>query len=682
MDVLAPRRPSAARRPPTRRAGRSSVDVVGSSFVVGVLAFAVFCVWAAKDAGYAPTTWYPGGLFLLGLLVVLALAHTSSLTAMPRATAAAAALLLAFAAWSVASIAWSSAKGVAWDGANRTLLYAAVFLLFASLRRQRISAVVWLIGFGAVVAAIGTVDVARAAFGDDPSRFFLNGRLAAPAGYPNAACALFVFAAWAPAYLAARREVPPLVRGASLAVACVLGELAVVTQSRASLVVIPVAVLVYLALVPFRVRALLPLVALAIALTLTVDRLVAPYVPLTHGRDAAPALRAVVWTLVVSFLLVLAGWSLVALVDRRVAFSRRVVMIAQTALALLLVSAVAVGIALVVVSSPRARVTHAWRDFKSGYPTPTRSSTHFSSGLGNNRYDFWRVALNEFRRHPLNGVGADNFAEDYVAERRSHEEPLYPHSLELRVVAQTGVVGALLFAGFLGAVAAGARRTFRGRGAVDGTLRAGVAAAVYVGLHGSIDWFWEFPALTAPAIAALALATAGDAPARVDRPRRRKRTAAAAAVVVAAAATACSFALPWIADRLEQRAATTWPRDARAAFRDLDRARRLNPLSPDPDLLAGAIASKRGELRTMRDAFRNALARDPRQWYARLELGIAEAGRGRRAAALRELNAARRLDPREPVVRMVERRIRVRARIDRAAVDRIFIERYRSRAGR
>ena len=673
----------AVRRPPApaRSSEPEHTGLARSWFVVGALGFAVFCVWAAKDAGFAPTTWYPGALFMLGLLLVLVLADPSSLTAIPRAAAIAALLLFAFAAWSCASIAWSSDKGMAWDGANRTVLYAAVYLLFVALRRHRLSSVVWLVGFAAVVASIGAVDLARAAFGDDPSRFFLNGRLAAPAGYPNAACALFVFCAWAPAYLAARREVPPLVRGAALAVACVLAQLAVVTQSRASLVVIPVAVLVYVALVPFRVRALLPLAAVGFVLALSLHRLVAPYVPLTHGRDAGPALRTVVWTVLVSALASFVAWSLFAVLDRRLLFPRRAVVIAQGALTVLLVLALTVGIVLLAVGSPRDRVAHAWRDFKSGYPAPTGSSTHFSSGLGNNRYDFWRVALDEFRRHPLNGVGADNFAEDYVAERHSNEEPLYPHSVELRVLAQTGVVGALLFGGFLVAAAAAARRTFRGRSVVDGTVRAGVAAAAYVGIHGSIDWFWEFPALTAAAIASLALAAGGDAAAPVERRHRVRRRVAGAAVIVTAVVAGGSFALPWTADRLEQRAAAEWPHDARAAFHNLRRARQLNPVSPDPDLLAGAIASKLDDVATMRDAFRHALERDPRQWYAHLELGIAEAARGRRAAALHQLAAARRLDPREPVVRLVERRVKANARIDRAAIDRIFISRYRRRAG-
>ena len=34
-------------------------------FAVGALAVLVFAIWFAKDAGYAPATWYTGGLFLV-----------------------------------------------------------------------------------------------------------------------------------------------------------------------------------------------------------------------------------------------------------------------------------------------------------------------------------------------------------------------------------------------------------------------------------------------------------------------------------------------------------------------------------------------------------------------------------------------------------------------------------------
>lgn len=671
-----------ARSVATERPGALGyTQALGARFVVGVLAFTIFCVWAAKDAGYASTTWYPGALFLFGLAAAVVLAGPAELGRISKSAAVAVACLAGYAAWSAASIAWSSAKGIAWDGANRTLIYAGIYALFALLRLRRAEAVGLLMGFGVAVAGIGVVEVARAASGGDPGQYFLNGRFAAPAGYPNAACALYLIAAWPVLHAAGRREVVPAIRGALLAVACILAQLAVLTQSRASLVAVPVAVVVYVALVPFRMRALLSLGVIAVVLAVTYDRLTSVYVPLTRGESATSALHHVVSTLAVTFGAVWATWSLVAMLDRRLVIGEPTLGRVRAVVVSVLVVFAAAGIALVAASSPARRLDHAWRDFKSGYPLATKSTTHFSSGLGNNRYDFWRVAVDTFVHHPLNGVGADNFAEQYVAARRSHEEPLYPHSFELRVLAQTGVVGALLMGGFLVAAALAARRTFAQRGVGDGVVRAGVAATAYWLIHGSVDWFWEFPALTAPAIAALALAAGDGRRGELPVGARRSHVFAAVTAAVLSIAAAASCVFPWIADRLEQRAATTWRSDPAAAYRDLDRASRLNPLSPDPDLLAGAIASKLGDLGRMRRSFDEALGRDPRQWYAHLELALADVGEGRPSVALRQLADARRLNPREEVVQSVERRVRAGRPVVRSAIDRIFLDRYRRRAG-
>ena len=43
-----------------------------------------------------------------------------------------------------------------------------------------------------------------------------------------------------------------------------------------------------------------------------------------------------------------------------------------------------------------------------------RAASHFG-GLGSNRYDFWRVGLIEFERHPVQGIGTDNFLVPYLS---------------------------------------------------------------------------------------------------------------------------------------------------------------------------------------------------------------------------------------------------------------------------
>jgi hypothetical protein len=659
------------------------VEAARPPFVVGVLAVGVFVIWAAKDAGFAGTTWYPGALFLLALLAVVLTTYPPARRGVPPPTLVAIACLTGFAVWSAASIAWSDAQGTAWDGANRTFLYVIVYALFAVVPWRRVSIIPLLTSFSVAVAAIGVTEVARAAYGHDPAHFFIYGRLAAPAGYPNAACALYVFAAWPAAYVAVRREVTPFVRGVLMAIATVLVELAVLTESRASLIAVPIAVVVYLALAPARLRALLSVLVVGGTIAAAEGPLFAPYSPLTHRLDATSELHDAVIAIMVGAAAVAVAWTAIALVDRRVHIPER---FARTVAVAVLGAGVATALVVAVVfltGSPGQRIQHAWHDFRSGYPSTTSSSSHFSSGLGNNRYDFWRVALDEFRDHPLVGVGADNFAEDYLAARRSSEEPLYPHSLELRVLGQTGIVGAVLFAAFAVAAIVAAAGPFGSRDVVAGVTRAGLAATAYLAIHGSIDWFWEFPGLTAPALAWLGIAASWrHAEANGAREPSRFRLVTPVAGTLVAAALAASFALPWWSATLQDRAARTWRSAPTSAFRDLDRARRLNPLSPDPDLLEGAIASRLDHLARMRRAFRRALARDDRLWYAHFELALAESAGGRRGAALAQLDRARRLDPRENAIGTVRSLVLARKPVDRAAIDRVFLERVRGRIGR
>ena len=633
-------------------------------FAVGALAVLVFAIWLGKDAGFAPATWYTGGLFLVALAAVVFVTYGAA--ALSRAALVALGCLGAFAGWSLLSIAWAADKGIAWDGANRTLLYFVVFALFVGLPWRRESIPILIVALSLAALGIGLADLVRSAY--DPTAFFIIGRFAAPAGYPNAACAVYVFAAWPLAYIAARREPSPLARGALLAAATALVELAVLTQSRGSIFAVPVAVIAYLLIVPFRLRAALAVAAVSLTAFLARGPLLAVFDPVRLQQASADdKIHSAIGAIAVSAAIVLVAWTLVALLDRRVELSPRVVRTANAA---------ALGVAVVAVAAGAIALSSVdlgakWRDFKAGYPEESGGS-HFSIGLGSNRYDFWRVAALELRNHPLNGVGTDNFAADYVRERRSTEEPLYPHSLALRIPAQTGIVGTLLFAAFLVAAAVAVTR---GSGFADGVARAGVAAAVYYGIHGSGDWLWEFAGLGAPAFAWVGLAAS-----RPTAPSGRSllfRTA----VVAAAVAVALSFVFPWLAELEARRALHAWVRNPQSAFRELDRASDLNPLSSRPALLAGAIASRKDDVRRMAAAFEDAVDRTPNDWYAHLELAMAYAALHERRRALEELVVSRRLNPGEEAISIVRGDVTGGRRVNRSAIDRLFVERVRSRVG-
>ena len=118
---------------------------------------------------------------------------------------------------------------------------------------------------------------------------------------------------------------------------------------------------------------------------------------------------------------------------------------------------------------------------------------------------------------------------------------------------------------------------------------------------------------------------------------------------VVAAAACVSLVLPWLAARDVAQALRTWRTDPAGAYARLDDARRLNALSERPDLYAGAIAARRGDLERMRQSFGRALERNPASWYAAARAGAARGATGRRpSASARAAGAA--VNPREHVL--------------------------------
>jgi O-antigen ligase len=465
-----------------------------------------------------------------------------------------------------------------------------------------------------------------------------------------------------------------------MAASGILLELALLTQSRASLAALPLTLLVYLALVPRRARAILFALPPAVATVVATPKLLDVFPAFkddvgVHGA-VSDARNVVLWSGVALLLVGAAA----ALVDRRVSLSSRVARAGSRTLGGAFVAAVlaAVAAGAVAAGNPGQRIERSWNEFKND--RPGSSSSYFSHGFGSNRYDIWRVALDEFRAAPAQGVGADNFAVGYLRERRSIEEPLYPHSLELRMLTQTGVVGALLFAGFLAAALLQLAPIFRAPPFERGVATAAAAVFAYWLIHGSVDWFWELPGLAAPAFASLGLAAAvvregPSVSARVGR-------AALGATIVGVCIATLSLALPWLSAKEVQNAARSWRHDPEQAFERLDRARTLNPLSDRADLVAGAIAGRVGDRERMDSSFRRALDRNPHNWYAWLELGIAEALNGSPRAALANLRRAQALDPDEATIAATAAKIRSGRRVSPVELDEAMLRKVAVDAGR
>ncbi len=628
----------------------------------------LFMVWSTSQAGYPVTHWGPGALVVLALLGIAVWAVGLDVGDIPLPVKIALGCLASYTVLSYLSILWAGVPGDAWEGANRTLLYLLVFALFA-LWPQRGASAMLLLG-GWTVAMIGLATFV-ALHVDDASSTSLQSllpeaRLVYPSGYANANAAQWMMAFWPALLLMRSGRLPWGLRGLLAAGAVLLGELALLSLSRGALYATPVMLVLVFALLSGRTRTFSVLVPVTAGIGVAAPAVLRVSDNLQKGQIAPATLHAAIATVFAASVAVGLLVALMAALESRDAFSE--VSIARMRrgvgiVAIVTLAAVLVG-GWVATGDPVARVKHAWDTFESPQAYAANASgNRLFGGLGSQRYDVYRVALDEFLAHPLVGIGADNFAEQYLVHGRSEVTPHYPHSVELRTLTETGLVGALLAIVGLGAALVAAARGLRGP---DPLGRVVVAAALggfaYWLVHGSVNWFWEFAGLGAPALAMLGLAC-GLRPRRVapSGPRghsqsvRRLGILAGAVVGLLAAA---SLTAPWLSQLEVESAARIWPKAPATAYARLNDAARLNPLSDEPYLVAGSIALRFGDLQRADHEFELALKRTPKDAYATLELGAIASARGDRASALVLLERAVRLNPRDPTTRQALRLVR------------------------
>lgn len=679
MAVESPPPPSESAAP---KLAERPLVLLRESPVLGpvLLGTVLLVVLGAAEGGIEPTVWRPFALVFLALLAVALVALPRPRP--PRAAVVAAVGLAAYAAWCFLSIAWADSQGPAVEGAGRALMYAIVFALFAlwPLRGSAPALVAGTVGLG--IAAIGLVELLRVGAAADPTAFMFRGRVSEPVGYANANAAFWMVGLVPCLLLSVRREVPALLRGVLLGSAGLLAGLALLGQSRAWLIALPVVVLVAIAITPGRGRLIVAIGVLGLGVLAMLDPVLAVYEASGPGSDVAgpidDAVRAIVFTAVglTLFGAVVAAFDSVVKVSDRVARDANTVVVGLLAFSLV-VGALAIGVR----ENPVDRVQEAWNELKAGDPSPSASSgeSRLTQDLSSNRYDFWSVAWTNFEREPLIGVGADNFQQDYQQHGDSSEAPRYPHSLQMSVLSETGLIGALLlfgaFAAALFAAAPGLRAS-NGWGAAGSS--AGVLIFTYLVTHGSVDWLWEFPALGGIGVAMLGVAVAArprTGPADAPRP---SSTVARGLAIAGALVAVVLLVPPWLSEREIERSLKS---DAsfEARLDRLDRAATLNPFSGRPDLAAGSIAIYEDDLAIAAEHFEAALENDPRSAYAALMSAAIESERGRQALARRFMARAVNANPNNDVTVRMARRLRRGGQLDAREVARELVEATRER---
>jgi O-Antigen ligase len=487
-----------------------------------VRALAAVCLLSAPTV----LAFFSGGYFaeprLIAALVVWSLVLALALsgdTPVPRGLPGRLALggLAALTAWTGLSIAWAPLGGPAVESLQRLVLYAGALMLAigafrspAAIRAVEpalVAGAVIVIGYGLAGRLLpGLLDL-------DRSRS-AGGRLEQPLTYWNAEGALAAIGLVLAAHLAADRSRSLAVRTLAGAAAVPLGAGVYLSFSRGAIAAAAVGLLLLAALAPTAAQLRAAAVALgAGAAAATVTGLV-PAVASLEGsersRDGALVLVALV-----------AIAALAGLVTHRLA--RRTpegdgaapswLRHARPAAAAA-VAAVACGLVIGGLGEKPSRAElSAGAEFQ-------RLTT-----VSSNRYEYWRVGLDAFSGAPLAGVGAGGFRVEWLRERVLPEAVRDAHSIEVELAGELGLVGLLAFAVLVAGVVLAARGALPGQA----ELAAGWCAAIVVWLlHASIDWDWQMPAVSLPAIVlagalvALSDARSGD-PAGGERPPRVAR---------------------------------------------------------------------------------------------------------------------------------------------------------------
>ncbi|GAB4260506.1 MAG: hypothetical protein Kow00122_17600 [Thermoleophilia bacterium] len=440
-------------------------------------------------------------------------------------------LLLLYGAWVALSAAWAPSFDLAWQETNRTFLYITVFALAATFlvdRTSRSTLRYLLLGAGIVLVAAGAW---RLWSGEALSSLFTGGRFYYPVSYPNNAAGLYLILLWPLLGMAADPRALKPIRAAALGTVGSLLALFVMTQSRGGLYALVISGVLLFLLSPTRLRLLFYLLVPGVLLVWTFPVLNGYWAAGAESLSGDPAAYRITMTWAVGaftglVLVLLEGW---VNVSDRMRYSFAVIALVALGAGLTL------GIDQITSQTGSLRTTleRSWDAFvtEEHYEIIEGGSetTRFAVVSSSNRVDLWRVAWNTFREHPWRGIGAEGYIFEFDRHRNVETlKPRQPHSLELRVLSETGIVGGAFFftallLGLGGALWPRLSATWVKISRADAGAGVGrwgnqprayawdialLAGLLYWLIQGSVEWLWHMPGVSIPAFLLLALIAA------------------------------------------------------------------------------------------------------------------------------------------------------------------------------
>jgi UDP-GlcNAc:undecaprenyl-phosphate/decaprenyl-phosphate GlcNAc-1-phosphate transferase len=620
-------------------------------------------------AYYDASVWVPVGLGVT-LLCVVGLVMSPL---RPGAPAALALLgVLGLGVWSLFSTAWAESVENAVVSGNRWLALGAVLLLMLVLVSHDRRAAV-LLGACALGIAAVAVSVLVRLLGSAPGTLFLGGRLNSPLGYINGEGCLFAMGIWPFVALAQTRR--PSLAAAGAATAALCAALAVLSQSRGTALAVLGSLLVVVALLPGRTRRLYALLVLGGAVAIAAPELLHVYDRSAGGAVSATDAHAAGRAALLAALGAGVAWGLSNWAWNGVSGRPYAPVLARLGSWLLALLAVA-ALLLAAMQPVGHDVRRQWHAFVHlGEPGENRAPGSVNSRLltgAGNRYDYWRIAWEVWREHPVLGVGAGNYARPYYRRRATAEDIDQPHSVELQALSELGLVGLLLLACLFVGVAWGAVRARRRVGGSE--LRLAIAICglgMFTAwlLQASVDWMHLLPGLTAIAFAgaaALLWPRASAVPAAAERRagegegpplgtgrRARRRTLVAAgvsALVATLIATGASLSRQGLGDIYRSRAQDELSVRPAAALRDANRSLKIDSDSIRTYYIKAAALARFDQASAAEAVLSQALVREPRNFVTWALLGDIAVRERRLALARLDYMRAHRLNPRDAVL--------------------------------
>ncbi len=636
--------------PASARPDRRVAPPVLGAVVAAILGFGCG-ISAFLKTYYDLEVWGWIGLGLLAVVIACVVGvRRPRGVAFPLALAGLVALWL----WSLLSTVWAESSDQAMLVANRWLLYAAFFVVAAYLARQRWAALA-LVGGVAAGGAATLVYLVVELLGSGAAHLFILNRLADPLEYTNGMGSYLLVGAFWPAVALAERTRSIPVAALAAGLASLTASLLVLTQSRGVAGAAIVSVILVMAVVPGRVTRgwLLVLVGAALAAAAS------PLIDVYQGGGNVPSTSTIHHAVTIALIAaagVAAAWGGALLIVRHVAHpgsDQTLRRIGVLALSGLLVA----GLSVLAILSGRIAddVSSQYNAFvHPGSPEQQGASTRLISGAGY-RYDFWRIAWDDFKAHPLDGVGGGNYDVSYFRKRATVESVRQPHSVELQVLAETGIVGGLALLAFVIGVYLGAYQR-RGLARASPLGRAMIVASLggFTAwfIDTSVDWMSLMPGMTGMALCGAAVLTAsGGTPG--DSSRLRRPVAAAGVVLVVLGAVLLGRAT--VAERLKLDGEAHLASNPTGALHDAQRSLAFDGASVEARYLESAAYERMGDYARSRGALVAAIEQEPSDWVTWGLLGDLAGRHGDFRTARIDYRRALALNPREPSIKAAVR---------------------------